>query len=447
MFGVLDGGDLLKAFRDPVHNIIMFDKDSERIILDLIDTKEFQRLRHIKQLGLSFFTYPGAEHSRFIHSLGVTHLMKRFIDKISSLKHIDKKYIEELQDNRLLALTAALLHDIGHGPFSHALEKTTKVKHEKWTIEIVLGETIVNRLLENYKKGFAREVADVIQRTHSSKAIVKLLSSQLDTDRIDYLLRDSKMTGAGYGTFDLEWMINALRIGEVNGDTEVGLDSIKGFSIAEDFVMARYYMYTNVYFHKTTRSAELIIDKIFERASELEREKMIYLPDDLSEILKKGVCKETIKNYINLTDNTIWHHIFLWSNHEDEILSDLCNRLLNRQFFKEVKVDNQDLFNFVSDTQKIYNENNIPRAYYLLRDEATSSTYKDPYIFQAPRKEDADNEREASEQIFLFDKKGNSEELSNISDLIRQIRNKKIHIERFYMPQEVKYKFLGGKYV
>jgi HD superfamily phosphohydrolase len=255
------------------------------------------------------------------------------------------------------------------------------------------------------------------------------------------------MTGAGYGTFDLEWMINALRIGEVNGDTEVGLDSIKGFSIAEDFVMARYYMYTNVYFHKTTRSAELIIDKIFERASELEREKMIYLPDDLSEILKKGVCKETIKNYINLTDNTIWHHIFLWSNHEDEILSDLCNRLLNRQFFKEVKVDNQDLFNFVSDTQKIYNENNIPRAYYLLRDEATSSTYKDPYIFQAPRKEDADNEREASEQIFLFDKKGNSEELSNISDLIRQIRNKKIHIERFYMPQEVKYKFLGGKYV
>ena len=105
------------------------------------------------------------------------------------------------------------------------------------------------------------------------------------------------------------------------------------------------------------------------------------------------------------------------------------------------------MFNFVSDTQKIYNENNIPRAYYLLRDEATSSTYKDPYIFQAPRKEDADNEREASEQIFLFDKKGNSEELSNISDLIRQIRNKKIHIERFYMPQEVKYKFLGGKYV
>jgi len=441
------GGGLLKAFRDPVHNIILFDKDTERIILDLIDTKEFQRLRYIKQLGLSFFTYPGAEHSRFTHSLGVTHLMKRFIDKISSLKHIDKKYIEELQDNRLLALTASLLHDIGHGPFSHALEKTTKVKHEKWTIEIVLGETKVNCLLENYKKGFAREVADVIQRTHSSKAIVKLLSSQLDTDRIDYLLRDSKMTGAGYGTFDLEWMINTLRIGEVNGDTEVGLDAIKGFSIAEDFVMARYYMYTNVYFHKTTRSAELIIDKIFERASELEREEKIDLPDDLSEILKKGLCKETIKNYINLTDNTIWHYIFLWSKHKDDILSDLCNRLLKRQFFKEVKVDNQNLFDFVSDTHRIYEEKGIPREYYLLRDEATSSTYKDPYIFQAPKKEDKDNEREASEQIFLFDKKGNSEELSNKSDLIRQIRNKKIQIERFYMPEEVKYDFGGGKYV
>lgn len=159
----------MKVFRDPVHNIILFDKDEERLIIDLIDTKEFQRLRHIKQLGLSFFTYPGAEHSRYIHSLGVTHLMKRFIDKISSLKNIDTKYIEELQDNRLLALTAALLHDVGHGPFSHALEKTTKIKHEKWTIEIVLGETKINDILENYKKGFAREVADVIQRTIPQK--------------------------------------------------------------------------------------------------------------------------------------------------------------------------------------------------------------------------------------------------------------------------------------
>ncbi len=115
----------MKTFRDPVHNIVSIDKQSEKVLLDLIDTREFQRLRHTRQLGLSSFTYPGAEHTRFIHSLGVVHLTKRFIDKISTLKNIDQKYIDELHDNRMLALVTALVHDIGHGPFSHALEKTS----------------------------------------------------------------------------------------------------------------------------------------------------------------------------------------------------------------------------------------------------------------------------------------------------------------------------------
>ncbi|MFZ3372092.1 MAG: HD domain-containing protein [Desulfitobacteriaceae bacterium] len=434
----------MKAFRDPVHNIILFDKDSEKILIDLIDTREFQRLRHIKQLGLSSFTYPGAEHSRFVHSLGVTHLMKRFIDKISSLKgDIEKRYIEELSDNRILALTSALLHDIGHGPFSHALEKTTKIVHEKWTIGIILGDTEVNGILEDYRKGFAREVADVIQRTHESKPVVKLLSSQLDTDRIDYLLRDSKMTGAGYGSFDLEWMINTLRIGEVNGDIEVGLDLHKGFSIAEDFVMARYYMYVNVYFHKATRSAELLIDKVFERASQLQKEGEIELPEDLNEILTNGIKTETVNNYINLTDNTMWHYFNFWARSKDEILSNLCNRLLTRRFFKSVNVK-EDIFKFFSTVQSYYDANKIPIDFYLLRDQATSSSYKDPYIMQSLKTESEESEREVSEQIFLFDNKGHTEELSNKSDIIRQIRNKKISIERFYMPEEHKNKVLGG---
>ncbi|MHB8073992.1 HD domain-containing protein [Desulfosporosinus fructosivorans] len=433
----------MKAFRDPVHNIILFDKDSEKILLDLIDTREFQRLRHIKQLGLSSFTYPGAEHSRFVHSLGVTHLMKRFIEKISSLKgNIEKRFLEELNDNKILALTSALLHDIGHGPFSHALEKTTKIEHEKWTVGIILGDTEINRILEDYQKGFAREVADVIQRTHKSKPVVKLLSSQLDTDRIDYLLRDSKMTGAGYGSFDLEWMINTLRIGEVNGDIEVGLDLHKGFSIAEDFVMARYYMYVNVYFHKATRSAELLIDKVFERASQLQKEGKIELPEDLNEILINGINKETVNNYINLTDNTMWHYFYLWAKSEDVILSDLSNRLLARRFFKSVNII--DIFKFFSTVQNYYNANDIPINFYLLRDEATSSSYKDAYIMQSLRTESQESEREASEQIFLFDNKGHAEELSNKSDIIRQIRNKKISIERFFIPEEHKNMVLGG---
>lgn len=436
----------IKTFRDPIHNIIAFDKNNEKVLLDLIDTREFQRLRHIKQLGLSPFTYPGAEHTRFGHSLGVVHLTKRFLDKIITLRDVDKKYIEELMDYRMLVLVAALLHDIGHGPFSHALEKTTKVKHEKWTIEIIVGDTEVNNILEGFKKGFAKEVADVIRRTHKSKAIVKIISSQLDTDRIDYLLRDSKLTGAFYGTFDLEWMINCLRIGEVNGDIEVGLDETKGFSIAEDFIMARYYMYVNVYFHRTTRSAELIVDKIFERASELEKENKVTLPKDLSEILGKGFTKETLQNFLNLTDNTIWYFINLWSSNEDPILSDLCNRILSRNLFKEFRIE-ENLLDFYKGALEIYRENNIDINFYLLRDEASSSSYKDSYISQKPLGEGDEAEKEASEQIFLFDKKGNSVELASKSKIINQIRNEKIIIDRMYMPKEIKILFEGDKNV
>ncbi len=427
----------IKTFRDPIHNIITIDKDDEKLLLDLIDTREFQRLRHIKQLGLSSFTYPGAEHTRFGHSLGVVCLTKRFIDKIITLKGIDKKYIEELKDYRILALAAALLHDIGHGPFSHALEKTTKVKHERWTTEIITGNTEINKILEDHRNGFSKEVAGIIRRTHDSKAIVKILSSQLDTDRIDYLLRDSKLTGAFYGTFDLEWMINCLRIGEVGEDIEVGLDETKGFSIAEDFIMARYYMYVNVYFHRTTRSAELIIDKIFERASELEKEGTVILPKDLSEILNKGFGKGTLNNFLNLTDNTIWHFINQWSNNKDAILSDLCNRLLRRNLFKEIPIE-EDLFSFYKRAVEIYEENNIDKEFYLLRDEASSNWYKDSYISQKPLDEDDEAEAEASEQIFLFDKKGNSIELASKSKIINQIRNERIMIERMYAPEEVK---------
>lgn len=436
----------MKTIRDPVHNVIQFDKVKEKLLLDLIDTREFQRLRHIKQLGLSAFTYPGAEHTRFAHSLGVTHLMKRFIEKLCSLR--DKKYekhIEELKNYRLLALAAALLHDIGHGPFSHALERTTGIKHERWTIAIIEGDTEVNKVLKDHGLN-PREVSDVIQRTHKSTAVVKLLSSQLDADRIDYLLRDSKMTGAGYGSFDLEWLINVLTLGEVNGVVEVGLDKEKGLSIAEDFVMARYYMYLNVYFHKTTRSAELLIDKIFNKALELHNKnnKEIEFPTDLEVILNSANnnLTNTIQNYINLTDSTIWHYITIWSKHSDEVLSDLCSRVLNRKFFKafEPKGDLMSIYDKINETCM---KKGLPRDYYFLIDEAKSSSYKDTYILNRPYVEKP-GEREASEQIFLFDKEGNGEELSNMSEIIKAIRNKQISIKRFYAPEEIKEIIMGG---
>lgn len=428
----------MKVFRDPVHNLISFDKEDEKIFLDLIDSKEFQRLRHIRQLGLSSYTYPGAEHTRFAHSIGVAHLMKRVVSRLGQLEH--KEYSEEILQNRTLAVAAALLHDIGHGPFSHAMEDVTGEKHEKWTVRIVTDpSTETHQILESYKDGFSKEVADVIQRTHSSKVLVKLLSSQLDTDRIDYMLRDSLMTGARYGSFDLEWLINTLRIGEVQGVTEVGLDLHKGKSIAEDFVMARYYMYKHVYFHKTTRCAELIIKKIFERVKELHCNKKadIELSVELEAIFTFSK-QETfpLEHYLCLTDHTIWHYIYIWSKHNDPILSNLCKRVLHRNLYKavEAEIDQMDWIDIVEIVQS---KTDLPRNYWFLKDNPQSSSYKDPYLGQKEKSDESETELEATEQIFLFNHDGTPIELSQASEIINTIRNGKITSKKVYVPEDL----------
>src|ERR1051325_3959565 len=199
-----------RIYRDPVHNIIRLrtDDDEGALIMNLIDTPEFQRLRRIKQLGLGLYTYQGAEHSRFTHSLGAFHLMTRVLDRLS------EKYQIEKQD-RTAARAAALLHDVGHGSFSHVMEKVLGFHHEKFTVEVVLSsETEVGRQLRSYSSDMPGKVAAIIEGRFQPSALGQLVSSQLDVDRMDYLLRDSLMTGAKYGIYDLEWIINALAIDE-----------------------------------------------------------------------------------------------------------------------------------------------------------------------------------------------------------------------------------------
>ena len=159
-----------------------------------------------------------------------------------------------------------------------------------------------------------------------------------------------------------------------------------------------------------------------------EKKGTVVLPEDLSEILNKGFGKETLNNFLNLTDNTIWHFINQWSNNKDAILSDLCNRLLRRNLFKEIPIE-EDLLSFYKRAVKICNQNDIDEEFYLLRDEASRSWYKDSYVSQKPLAEGDEAEMEASEQIFLFDKKGNSIELASKSKIINQIRNERIMIE------------------
>jgi HD superfamily phosphohydrolase len=251
-----------RIYRDPVHNIIRLQTDSDEgeLMMRLIDAAEFQRLRRIKQLGLGLYTYQGAEHSRFTHSLGAFHLMTRVLDRFAETYSIDAA-------DRVAARAAALLHDVGHGSFSHVMEKLMNFHHEQRTVQVILNEqTEIGALLKSFADDLPRKVAAIIEGTFQPSALAQLVSSQLDVDRMDYLLRDSLMTGAKYGIYDLEWIINALAIDEAADRIYV---EARGVYAVEEYLQARYYMFRQVYFHRTLRSAEAALRSIIRRALKL----------------------------------------------------------------------------------------------------------------------------------------------------------------------------------
>ena len=420
----------MKSFRDPVHNLIAFTSADGRLI-DLINSREVQRLRRIRQLGLSNIAYPGAEHSRFVHSLGVAHLVQRFLD--APTRGAYDAPGSDVRDFRHLALAAGLLHDLGHGPFSHALETITGIRHERFTAALIRSpHTEVHQILEGWVSGLSERVAQVVERTFEpSRALVKLLSSQLDMDRTDYLLRDALMTGAGYGSFDVEWLLHVLRIGEADGDLEVGLDLERGMSIAEDYIMSRYYMYLHVYFHRTTRAAEVLVEKVLERAREVKAE----LPGftSLNRLLRSelGLAEDALHDYLELDDFVLWTALHFWSRHDDPVLRDLAGRLLHRKVFSGIDVTSDEETDRWRERMaaRAHGEG-LPEKYYVIVDEAKSSAYKDDYLSGA-----ADS-RTPSEKIYLFDRTGAATELSELSFIVQAVRNRHLRVQRILCPGE-----------
>ena len=256
-----------KIIRDPLYNYISIDTKKDRWLLDLLDCPEVQRLRRIHQLGVSYLTYPGADHNRLAHSLGVVHLTQQ------ALRHLGKDLGRRLPDQPRAVrrvLVAALIHDVGHGPFSHLFEPCLGIDHEDWTKAIILSEeTQVHQILKrHFDHTFPRRVAELIDKdNHDQPAWQKyLLSSQLDMDRLDYLRRDSLFTGAGYGHFDWFRLLNTFEIYE---DDESGRDIVwaeKSLLAIEEYIFSRYYMYQNVYLHKTTRGFEKMVEAMWARA-------------------------------------------------------------------------------------------------------------------------------------------------------------------------------------
>lgn len=263
-----------RVFRDPVHGLIHIRK-KDSFLTDLIDTPEFQRLHRVRQLGVGSMTFPGADHTRFCHSLGVLHVATRMLD-ILQARYRDSEVEAMVEQHHQTIKAAALLHDLGHGPFSHLVERAfaSQKDHEARTADMLTSpESEVGRLLA--ERGHAKEVRQVIEHKFAFPFLQDIVSSQLDADRMDYLARDSHFAGVSYGAFDLEWILNSLCVGTYSekGNEKRGwrlsLDTQRGLQAAEQLILARQHMSLQVYFHKSTRRWESIFLCLIREAARL----------------------------------------------------------------------------------------------------------------------------------------------------------------------------------
>ncbi len=422
-----------KVFRDPVHNLMGFDRKRDKLLLELIETRELQRLRGIKLMGVSYLVYPGADHNRFSHSLGAAFLMKRIIERIGHLRddpHF-KKIAGQIDEHREIMMASALLHDIGHFPFSHLLENFTGVHHETWTTRLINNKKgDVYQVLKSADKNYPQVAVEIIQRSFKPSFAVKLISSQLDVDRMDYLLRDSHHTGTGYGKFDLEWLIHSLRIVEQKGDWEIAVDCEKGLRAVESYLLARYYMYQQVYHHKTGRSAGVLVLQILRRAAELiSAGQDIFSAAPLKKLLTSPE-RLTPEEFLQLDDLSLGYAMRCWQDSPDAILADLSQRFVRRRLFKTLPVQTNQSGKFLSRISKIAEKHGFDPKFYLVLDRAIS----DPYVDGLLRSQG----QEASESIYLVDKNMNLVELSEHSEVIKAITNRPVEQDQLCFPEELR---------
>ncbi|MCB0835012.1 MAG: HD domain-containing protein [Bacteroidetes bacterium] len=310
-----------KIINDPVHGFIDVPRG---VLLNLIDDPAFQRLRRIKQLGLSSMVYPGAVHTRFNHALGAMHLMRQALDALK------RKKVKISKQEYKAALIAILLHDIGHGPFSHALEYAIipNLHHEDMSLALM-------HYLNKKHKGKLDLAIEIFEGNYERTFLHQLVSSQLDMDRMDYLIRDSFFTGVAEGVVGIDRIIKILTV----ANNQLVCED-KGIYSIEKFIVSRRLMYWQVYLHKAAVAAENMMLNILRRARELVNQgENIYLDENLGyffhhPVSHENLSDEVIERFIRLDDNDIEHAIKKWQYDKDFVLSNLCKRILSRNLLK-----------------------------------------------------------------------------------------------------------------
>jgi uncharacterized protein len=370
----MDKSSQYKIFNDPIHGFITVPKG---IILKLIDHPYVQRLRRIRQLGLGYLVFPAAEHSRFSHAIGALELGQRVL---KNLREKDTTISDAEIEGTLIAI---LLHDIGHGPLSHTLEHTliTDFNHEMMSLAIM-------KELNRQFQGELDTAIDIFTDQHPKKFLHKLISSQLDIDRLDYLMRDSFFTGVSEGSVGINRILKTMRVFKGNVVIEK-----KGIYAIENYILSRRLMYMQVYLHKTVLSADALLKMIFSRVRWLIDEgRNLHQPSIALKYFlekrpssKKMISKKMIDMYTLLDDHDIYLSIKYWMHSDDPVLSDLCSRFLNRSLFRTTflpgKPSKKILDDVLKQTRIHLDRLGLPSdkqsaSYYFKADQSYSEAYK-----------------------------------------------------------------------
>lgn len=329
-----------RTYHDPLHGGITLDAadPTESLLIRLIDSPPLQRLRRIRQLGPASLTFHGAESSRFTHSLGVMALARRAFD------HLAAAY-PQLKPHRATVLCAALLHDIGHGPFSHTAEEIFGSRHEHWTRRILQESLAIRQPLDQLSPDLRGSIEQVYLHQHAIPLVWQLVSSQLDCDRLDYLMRDSYFTGASYGHIDLDRILTAMDYDPVSRQLVVVR---KGLAAIEHYLVVRYFMYAQVYNHPKNLTASWGVAQAFARARELLRQERLDADETVTAWLTQDCDSLPLGRYLEGDDVVFMYHLHRWQTHPDPVLADLCRRFLQRNLLKTLDVTE---YNEIQQTQ------------------------------------------------------------------------------------------------
>lgn len=398
-----------RVLRDAIHDYIHVD---HLVIWHLINSQEMQRLRRVKQLGGTYQVFQSAEHSRFVHSLGVYQVVRRMLET----ECLDN----ELNDyDKLCVMCAGLLHDIGHGPFSHSFEGVFKEDHENITVRMILEDSEVHNILITVHEDLPTDIAAIIQHTHKNQILIQMVSSQLDADRMDYLLRDSYMTGTTYGQFDMSRILRTMRI----CDGKIVYKE-SGVQAIENYILARYHMYWQVYYHSTARSYEHLLQSVFQRVKDLFSEGYSY-KTDLKYLLPFLYDELTVDDFTRLDEAVVLYYFREFMNEDDFILKDLSARFLNRKLFKYKQLRNQEE---LDDIKHISSSLGYDPRYYIISDNQKQV----PYLHYGESGE--------LSEIEILSPSGELSPLPSKSEIVSAILNSKLYKsdKKVFFPKEIK---------